>query len=147
MRKKIRKRRTRYAVGYGRSPASSQFPPVRVAALSGPKLRRSRRTAVADGVTGTSLANFFAHLEHPLFNGAQATLARVASSQFRARALEAAGSGPRQWAAQQNAAAAVLPVWLSAGRFLGAIAREYKAHLAILSIPARNREPTALMSL
>src|SRR5262249_19710018 len=75
-----------------------------VAALSGLKLRRSRRTAVANGVTGAWLVNLFAHLEHDLFNGAQ-----VGRSVSRKRA-------------RRNAAAAELPLWLSADRFLAGIA-------------------------
>jgi hypothetical protein len=54
------------------------------------------RTAVLNGVTRTWLVNLFAHLEHHLFKGAQATLARAASSRSSnsVRALSKRGNRP-----------------------------------------------------
>src|SRR5262249_13119554 len=47
-----------------RSVTHALGPAVRVAALSGLKLRRGWRTAVASGITNAWLAKFFAHLGH-----------------------------------------------------------------------------------
>jgi hypothetical protein len=54
MRKNIRKRRTRYAVGYGRPPASSQFRPGQSGNPNGrPKGTRNASSMARDALEGT----------------------------------------------------------------------------------------------